>query len=79
MSMEALLSASRQRDIVVARHVAMYLASKHTAMTKSDIGRYMGNRTNATVLHALEVLNTALESDVDLGRKIRHIENHIAD
>ncbi|MBR4520403.1 MAG: chromosomal replication initiator protein DnaA [Paludibacteraceae bacterium] len=78
VSMDALLSQSRLREVVVARNVSMYLAARHTAMTKSDIGRYLGNRTHATVAHSLEVLDTLLQNDIALGQQIRHIENLIA-
>lgn len=78
VSPEALHSQSRLREVVLARQVAMYLAKQYTVMTVSDIGRYMGNRTHATVAHALEVLNTALKTDIVLGQRIRHIENQLA-
>lgn len=79
VSMEALLSQTRQHDVVVARQVSMYLAKRHTELSMSDIGRFMGNRTHATVAHALDVLNNALAEDIALGQQIRHIENYIAD
>lgn len=78
VSPEALVSQSRQRDVVVARQVAMYLAKRYTALTLSDIGRLIGNRTYATVSHALDVLNTTLAVDVVLGQRVKHVENTIA-
>ena len=79
VSRDALLSNSRQHDVVVARQVSMFLAKRYTSMTLSDIGRYMGNRTHATVAHALSVLDNTLSADVVLGQRIRHIENRMAD
>lgn len=79
VSRDALLSNSRQHDVVVARQVSMFLAKRYTSMTLSDIGRYMGNRTHATVVHALSVLDNTLSADVVLGQRIRHIENRMAD
>ena len=78
VSPEALMSNSRQRDVVIARQVSMYLAKKYTALTMSEIGRTHGNRTHATVMHALDVLNSTLATDVVLGQRVRHIENVIA-
>lgn len=78
VSMDALLSQTRQRNVVQARQAAMYLAKCHTEMTLSDIGRFMGQRSHATVAHALEVLSAAMADDLVLGQRIRHIENHIA-
>ena len=76
--MDALLSNTRQHDVVVARQVAMYLTKRYTDLTLTDIGRYMGNRTHATVAHALDALNTALAEDIVLGQRVRHVENTIA-
>ena len=78
VSMDALLSQTRQRNVVQARQAAMYLAKCHTEMTLSDIGRFMGQRSHATVAHALEVLSAAMADDLVLGQRIRHIENYIA-
>lgn len=78
VSPEALVSQSRQRDVVTARQVAMLLAKRHTVLSVSDIGRYMGNRTYATVAHAMDVLDTMLKTDIVLGQRVRHIENQLA-
>ena len=78
LSLDILLSNSRQHDVVVARQVAMYLTKRYTELTLTDIGRYMGNRTHATVAHALEALNNVLAQDVVLGQRIRHVENTFA-
>ena len=75
---EALKSQSRQHDVVVARQVSMYFAKRYTALTLSEIGRCLGNRTHATVVHALDVLNNALAEDVELGQQVKHVENILA-
>ena len=78
ISPEALNSQSRQRDVVIARQVAMYLAKQYTNMSLSDIGRSIGNRTHATVMHALDVLNGTLAENIVLGQRVHHIENQLA-
>ena len=78
VSPEALMSQSRQRDVIIARQVAMYLAKRYTALTLSDIGRSIGNRTHATVVHALDVLGNTLAVDVVLGQRVKRVENIIA-
>ncbi len=74
----ALFSQSRSREVIVARQVSMYLAKRYTALTLSDIGRSIGDRTHATVAHALDVLNSTLSKDVALGQRVRKIENMLA-
>ena len=78
ISPEALVSQSRQHEVVVARQVSIYLAKRYTAMTLADIGRHLGGRTHATVAHALEVLSTQMAQDVMLGQRIKHVENIIS-
>ena len=78
VSPQALFSQSRAREVIVARQVAMYLAKQYTALTLSEIGRSIGDRTHATVVHALDVLNALLHTDVKLGQRVRRIENQLA-
>lgn len=75
---QTLQSNSRQHDVVVARQVSMMLVKSLTTLTLADIGRCHGNRTHATVVHALDVLERTLASDVVLGQRIKHIEKQIA-
>ena len=78
VSKDALVSDSRQHDVVVARQVSMFLSKSLTTMTLADIGRCHGNRTHATVAHALDVLSRSLAKDVVLGRRVNRIKNQIA-
>ena len=78
VSKDALVSDSRQHDVVLARQVSMFLSKSLTTMTLADIGRCHGNRTHATVAHALDVLSRSLAKDVMLGRRVNRIKNQIA-
>lgn len=79
ISSASILSKDRQREVNTARQVSMYLSKKLTTLTLTDIGRRHGNRTHATVAHAIEVLNGMLQNDVSLCQRIRHIEQQVAD
>ena len=48
-----LLSIRRARNIVAARHEAMWRMSKETSMSLPAIGRRMGDRDHTTVLHGI--------------------------
>ena len=45
-------SSKKNRTVSLARHFSMYLARKHTKMSSSEVGRFMGNKNHATVLLA---------------------------
>lgn len=47
-----LLSARRERPLVIARQIAMYLCKRHTPNSSTDIGRRFGGRDHTTALHA---------------------------
>jgi chromosomal replication initiator protein len=59
-------SSKKDRTVAMARHFSMYLARKHTKMSSSEIGRFMGNKNHATVLLACKKIDELLGRDADL-------------
>jgi len=58
-----LLSHRRTADLVLPRHVAMYLAKKLTHRSLPDIGRLFGRRDHTTVLYAVRRIEALVETD----------------
>jgi chromosomal replication initiator protein len=56
-------SASRQRNVVEARAVAMYLARQLTGKSLKEIGDYFGGRDHTTVLHNCGRTDELLRND----------------
>ena len=56
-------SRERTRKIAYARQVAMYLADRLTDSSHIEIGRQIGNRNHATVLHALKQISDLMEAE----------------
>jgi chromosomal replication initiation ATPase DnaA len=52
ISLHEVKSDSRLQNVVLARHLIMYFARKYTNFSLLAIGRYMGGRDHATVIHA---------------------------
>jgi chromosomal replication initiator protein len=52
LTLADLKSSSRQRHLVEARAVAMYLARRLTKLSLDQIGAYFGQRDHTTVLHS---------------------------
>jgi len=67
---EDLMGDSRRADIVLARQIAMYIAKKYFKMTYQYIGTYFQNRIHTTVMHAVEKIETEMETDKQLKRDI---------
>jgi chromosomal replication initiator protein len=60
-------SSKKDRTVALARHFSMYLTRKHTKMSSSEIGRFMGNKNHATVLMACKKIEDMLKRNVELN------------
>ena len=63
VSMQDLLSNRRPPKIVIARHVAMYLAKTHTTRSLPFIARQLGKMDHTTILHAVRKIEEMQETD----------------
>ncbi len=77
VTLEAINSKARTREVAQARQVAMYLAKKHTKSPLTTIGAAIGGRNHATVLHACKSVTNLMEIDKMFSRKISDIEKMI--
>jgi len=59
-------SSKKDRTVALARHFSMYLARKHTKMSSSEIGRFMGNKNHATVLLACKKVEEQIRQNAQL-------------
>jgi chromosomal replication initiator protein len=60
-------SSKKNRTVALARHFSMYLTRKHTKMSSSEVGRFMGNKNHATVLLACKKIEDLLQRDAELN------------
>ncbi|MHC4616500.1 MAG: chromosomal replication initiator protein DnaA [Planctomycetota bacterium] len=60
-------SSKKDRTVALARHFSMYLARKHTRMSSSEIGRFMGNKNHATVLLACRKVEDLITRNADIN------------
>jgi chromosomal replication initiator protein len=60
-------SPRKGRTVSLARHFSMYLTRKHTNMSSSEVGRYMGGKNHATVLVACKKIDDLLNRDADVN------------
>lgn len=67
----------RTRALTFPRHIAMYLARKHTDRSFPDLGREFGGRDHSTVQHGVKKIEKALKTDADLSYKIQLIEQDL--
>ena len=60
-------SSKKDRTVSLARHFSMYLTRKHTKMSSSEVGRFMGNKNHATVLMACKKIDGMLKRNAELN------------
>ncbi|MDR1746169.1 MAG: chromosomal replication initiator protein DnaA [Tannerella sp.] len=69
-----LQSASRRREIVVARQVAMYLTKQFTDASLAHIGKLIGGKDHATVLHSVNTVKEQMEINKKFRMEVEAIE-----
>lgn len=73
-SYEALRSRDRAKDLVRARHVAMFLIKQFTKKSLRDIALFFDNKSHATVKHAIASIEQGLQFDAVLLKQIKELE-----
>ena len=74
LELAAIQTNSRKREIVQARQVTMYLAKKYTDSSFSHIGKIVGKRDHATVLHACKTVRDQIETNKSFRSSVEEIE-----
>lgn len=74
---EQILSLSRQKEVVQARQVGMYLTRKLLNKPLIEIGNCFGGRTHATVLHAISCVKDEMSVAPVFKRQVTRLESRL--
>lgn len=74
VSIVDLVSARRTKDVVLPRHVAMYLVRNLTPRSFPDIARKFGHRDHATPIHAVQKIERLMQTDLQLAATVAAIK-----
>ncbi len=77
LSVEAISTKSRKREVVQARQIAMYLSKELTGDSPAVIGRVIGKRDRATVLHAYKLVNDLMDTDKHFRTDVMEIRQRL--
>ena len=77
LSVDAISTRSRKREVVQARQIAMYLSKQMTKNSLSSIGDLIGQRDHATVLHACKIVTDLMEIDKSFRLSVKEIEGKL--
>ncbi len=70
-------SSKRNKEIVKPRQITMYLCRNMTSTTLDNIGKFLGNKDHATILHGIERIANGLEGDQELQHTIEILKKKI--
>lgn len=69
-----LLGSSRKADLVVARHIAMFLLRDTLDIQFTKVGEIMGGRDHTTVMHAVDKIGNEIKENADMRRKVMAVK-----
>ncbi len=73
----ALLARDRRPTVATARQVAMFLARELTEHSLPEIGRGIGGRNHTTVLHAVNRVSAAINSDDSVRSAVDNLRRRL--
>jgi chromosomal replication initiator protein len=77
LSVEELINKKRDRKTTLARHVAIYLMREGYSYSLTEIGKELGGRNHATILHGYEKIASELSINPNLSNQITEIKEKI--
>jgi len=74
---EDLIGISRQANIALARHIAVYLVRRITNLSLNEIGKEFGGKHHTTIRNSYEFVEKRMAEDKDFSNMIRDITSNI--
>ena len=74
---ELIKSKTRISEIVLARHIVMYLSKKLTDSNLKTIGYQLGNKDHSTVIHAMKKVDELMEVDKKVKIDVENLEKKL--
>ncbi len=68
---------SRNKNIILARHISIYLSSKLTSYSLSEIGKAMNGKDHTTIMHSVDRIKSLLEADESVKTAVAAIESEL--
>ncbi len=78
ISIEDMKDKARNKEIVIARQVAMYFSKDFTNNSLKSIGFHFGGRDHSTVIHAVQSVNDMIDTDNIFKKNIKEINRRIS-
>ena len=77
ISVQDMIGASRVREILIPRQIAMFLGKEFLRISYVRLGQIFSNRDHTTVMNAVNKIEKAMQNDPQLLREVRSLENEL--
>jgi chromosomal replication initiator protein len=77
VSIDDILGAKRDKDIVVPRQVAMYMLRSELHLSFPKIARELGRKDHTTAIHSVEKIEREAQLDADIRAAISNIKDRL--
>lgn len=71
-------SRSRDRTVMRARHVGIFLSRKILQATHQEIAHYYGNRNYSTIVHSIKTMAEKIPKSPSLSKEMAQIESSLS-
>ena len=76
-SLQEIRSPKRDKDLTLARHIAIYLMKQHTDHSLREIGKFLQRKDHSTVLHAIEKVEERRQKDPTFLHMMKQLEHQL--
>lgn len=77
VSVQDMIGASRVKEILLPRQIAMYLGKKYLRVSFVRLGEIFSNRDHTTVMNACDKIEQKMQGDPQLLREVRALEQEL--
>lgn len=78
LSTKELTGPKRQKELVLPRHLVMYLLSEELGLTVEKIGQILGGRDHTTVMHGRDKIRLLINQDREVSRMFIEIKQSLS-
>lgn len=77
INLKDLTGPKRQKELVLPRHIAMYLLSEELKLTVEKIGQLLGGRDHTTVMHGRDRIKSLINTDREVQRILIEVKQNL--
>lgn len=77
VTVKAIRSENRERSLLIPRQTAMWLSRQLTRSNFAEIGKYYGNRSHSTVMHACQALEKKAADSPELDSRVSQLRRQL--